>query len=214
MTSSVYDSYPVFGYATYPESYWNIPQGYLYSSQEIQPQQVCPPGTFSYTVVPGDTLFFIAQRFGTTVNAILAVNPQITNPNLIFPGQVICIPSAAPPPPPVCPSGTFAYTVVPGDTLFFIAQRFGTTVNAILAVNPQITNPNLIFPGQVICIPSAGPPPPPVCPAGTFAYTVVPGDTLFFIAQRFGTTVNAILAVNPQITNPSLIFPGQVICIP
>ena len=105
-------------------------------------------------MVPGDTLFFIAQRFGTTVNAILAVNPQITNPDLIFPGQVICIPSQQPPPPPpTCPPGSFRYTVQPGDTLFFIAQRFGTTVNAILAINPQITNPNLIFPGQVICIP-------------------------------------------------------------
>ncbi|NLG69252.1 MAG: LysM peptidoglycan-binding domain-containing protein [Firmicutes bacterium] len=52
----------------------------------------CPPGSQRYTVQPGDTLFFIAQRFGTTVDAILAINPQIANPNLIFPGQVICIP--------------------------------------------------------------------------------------------------------------------------
>jgi len=170
---------------------------------------LCPRGAQHYTVQPGDTLFLIAQRFGTTVDAILAINPQITNPSLIFPGQVICVPG---PPVPLCPPNSFAYTVRPGDTLFFIAQRFGTTVDAILAINPQITNPSAIFPGQVICVPTA--PPPGVCPPNTFAYTVQPGDTLFFIAQRFGTTVNAILAVNPQITNPSLIFPGQVICIP
>ncbi|WP_324717209.1 LysM peptidoglycan-binding domain-containing protein [Carboxydochorda subterranea] len=183
------------------------------SGQPIAFSSICPAGSTPYTVQPGDTLFFIAQRFGTTVNAILALNPQITNPSLIFPGQVLCVPSAAPPPPPItCPPGTTPYTVQPGDTLFFIAQRFGTTVSAILAANPQITNPSLIFPGQVLCVPSA--PPPGICPPGSTAYTVQPGDTLFFIAQRFGTTVTAILALNPQITNPDLIFPGQVICVP
>ena len=216
MTYNPYDYDPVYGYATYAEFPWPAVQDYSQTTEPVAPQHTCPVGTFAYTVVPGDTLFFIAQRFGTTVNAILAVNPQITNPDLIFPGQVICIPSQQPPPPPpTCPPGSFRYTVQPGDTLFFIAQRFGTTVNAILAINPQITNPNLIFPGQVICVPSQQPPPPPpTCPPGSFRYTVQPGDTLFFIAQRFGTTVNAILAINPQITNPNLIFPGQVICVP
>lgn len=56
------------------------------------------------------------------------------------------------PPPPPCPGG-FIYTVQPGDTLFLIAQRFGVSLDALLAANPQITNPNLIFPGQQICIP-------------------------------------------------------------
>jgi spore coat assembly protein SafA len=45
-----------------------------------------------YTVQAGDTLFFIARRFGVTVQQIRDVNPQITNPNLIYVGQVICIP--------------------------------------------------------------------------------------------------------------------------
>lgn len=56
-----------------------------------------------------------------------------------------------PPPSPFC-SG-FYYTVRPGDSLFLIAQRFGVPLPALIAANPQITNPNLIFPGQVICIP-------------------------------------------------------------
>jgi len=46
----------------------------------------------NYTVKPGDTLFFIARRHGTTVNRILELNPQITNPNLIRPGQIIRLP--------------------------------------------------------------------------------------------------------------------------
>jgi|GEM_PF-91996 len=199
----------------------NLQIGQVICIPSAPPPPTCPPGSFAYTVVSGDTLFFIAQRYGTTVNAILAINPQITNPDLIFPGQVICVPTTpAPPPPTTCPPGSFAYTVVSGDTLFFIAQRYGTTVNAILAINPQITNPDLIFPGQVICVPTTTTPPPPAppsppsCPSGSFRYTVKSGDTLYFIAKRFGTTVNAILAINPQITNPDLIFPGQIICVP
>lgn len=46
-----------------------------------------------YIVQKGDTLFKIAQRFGTTVDAILAVNPEIKDPNLIFVGQKILIPA-------------------------------------------------------------------------------------------------------------------------
>ena len=125
----------------------------------------CPPGFQGrYTVQPGDTMFLIAQRFGVSLDALIAANPHISNPSVLFPGDVLCVPGAPPPPPPpTCPPGSFAYTVQPGDTLFLIAQRFNTTVDAILAINPQITNPNLIFPGQVICVPTAPPPPAREC---------------------------------------------------
>ena len=49
------------------------------------------PGTINYTVQPGDTLWNIAQRFGTTVEAIVALN-NIANPDVIYPGQVLVIP--------------------------------------------------------------------------------------------------------------------------
>ncbi|HBV86264.1 LysM domain-containing protein [Desulfosporosinus sp.] len=59
----------------------------------------CPTGTCQglfYTVRAWDTLFLIARRFGVTVQQIRDVNPQINNPNLIFIGQVICIPTVSP----------------------------------------------------------------------------------------------------------------------
>lgn len=64
-----------------------------------------------------------------------------------------------PPPPQNC--AVQFYTVKAGDTLFNISNRFGVTVAQILAANPQIENPDLIFIGQVICIPPAVP--KPVC---------------------------------------------------
>ncbi|MBP7332579.1 MAG: LysM peptidoglycan-binding domain-containing protein, partial [Firmicutes bacterium] len=47
------------------------------------------------------------------------------------------------------------YTVQTGDTLFAIAQRYGVTVEAIVQAN-SITNPNVIFVGQVLTIPGTG----------------------------------------------------------
>jgi LysM repeat protein len=123
----------------------------------------------SYQVKKGDTLYSLAKQYKTTVSAITAAN-NITNPNLIYEGQILEIPDGtsnpaptpAPVPPPTNPpptSGT--YTVKPGDTLFHIALQFGTTVSAIAQAN-NITNPALIYVGQVLIIPGGtGSTPPP-----------------------------------------------------
>ena len=174
---------------------------------------VCPNGQ-SYTVKPGDTMFFIARHFNISLQSLITANPQITDPNTIFPGQMICVPVSGPGPLP-CPNGMM-YMVMAGDTMFEIARRNGISLSALIAANPQINNPNMIFPGQVICIPSVGPGPGPgplPCPNGMM-YTVMAGDTMFEIARRNGISLDTLIAANPQITDPNMIFPGQVICLP
>ena len=96
--------------------------------------------TVTYTVVSGDTLSDIAARFGTTYQAIAERN-DIDNPNLIYPGQILTISGE--------PQGDSEewYTVVSGDTLSAIADRYGVSVQHIVALN-GISNPNLIYPGQ------------------------------------------------------------------
>lgn len=122
---------------------------------------------FPYTVQPGDTLSALARRYNTTVQAIVNAN-NIANPNLIRVGQVLEIPgegSVVPPTPAPSPSPGGTYTVQPGDTLSRIAQRFGTTFQAIAQAN-NLANPNRIYVGQVLIIPGTGtvPPPPPPGP--------------------------------------------------
>ena len=158
-------------------------------------------GYLIYIVARGDTLRSLATRFGSTIESILASNPSITNRNVIYEGQRLTIysaPSTPPTTPP--PASGQTYYAVQGDTLRKIAAKFNTTVDAILKVNPQITNPNIIYVGQAITI-----------PAQASTHIVQRGDTLRIIANKYGTTVDAILALNPNIQNPNLIYVGQVI---
>ncbi|WP_236908932.1 LysM peptidoglycan-binding domain-containing protein [Clostridium sp. Cult3] len=111
-----------------------------------------------------------------------------------------------------CPTGSFAYTIKSGDTLFQLARINNTTVEAIMRINPGI-NPNNLQIGQIICIPrGTTPPPQPSCPNGFF-HTIRPGDTLFRLSQQFGVSVDAIIRANPGI-NPNNLQIGQRICIP
>jgi len=106
----------------------------------------------SYTIKAGDTLAGIAQRAGTTVAALAAAN-HISDPNVILVGQVLALKgpassSAAPVQAAPISSGS-SYTIKAGDTLAAIAQRSGTTVAALAAAN-HISDPNVIFVGQVL----------------------------------------------------------------
>ncbi len=112
-------------------------------------------------------------------------------------------PSNPTPNPTPNPGNVIVYTVRSGDTLWLLANRYGTTVDAIKQAN-GLTSDNLSI-GQVLRIPVSQ-------NAGYFLYTVRPGDTLWLLANRFGTTVNAIQNLN-GLTSDALRV-GQVLRIP
>jgi len=107
------------------------------------------PGTSIYTVQSGDTLSSIAQSHGVTLGALEQANSQISDWNLIYAGEQINIPAATIP----ITGGSGTYIVQPGDTMTKIAQSYNITLSALEQANPQIINPNLIFPGEQINIP-------------------------------------------------------------
>ncbi|MCL2031304.1 MAG: LysM peptidoglycan-binding domain-containing protein [Oscillospiraceae bacterium] len=108
----------------------------------------------------------------------------------------VTLPPPGPTPPP--PAGSFEYTVRAGDTLWLLAQRFGTTVDAIRSLN-GLTGDTLLV-GQVLRIPGA-----------VTTHTVQAGDTLWLLAQRYGTTVDEIKRLNNLTSD--MILVGQVLKI-
>jgi LysM repeat protein len=200
------------------------------------------PGTIIHTVRRGDIVSRIATLYGSSTEAIIAAN-ALNDSALIFVGQGLVVPVRIPDPATVTPTSTNVvivvtatqaaapiptpndtYIVQPGDTLNQIAARFNTTVGALVQLN-GIANPNRIFFGQVLRIPVAGgstivptapqpniiPTPTPLPPQQT--YTVIPGDTLFSLALRFGVNI-VDLAEENNITNYNRIFIGQILRLP
>lgn len=163
---------------------------------------VIPPdagaGVTEYVVRSGDTLWLIARRYNTTVDAIKSLN-GLTSDSLSI-GQVLRLPTRE-----SAEESYFEYIVRSGDTLWLLAQRYDTTVNAIKNLNGLSGNALSI--GQILKIPSAGTSPVPY-----FEYTVRSGDTLWLLAQRYGTTINAIKSLNKL--NSDILNIGQVLLIP
>jgi LysM repeat protein len=110
-------------------------------------EQQPPPFLGYHTVQPGDTLFAIGRAYGVDPWTIAYQN-HIVNVNYIVPGQVLAVPNAPAylppgptsqpqfPPQQVTPGGCpIAHYVLPGETVFGIAARYGVSPAAIATCN-------------------------------------------------------------------------------
>lgn len=121
--------------------------------------EAADPGV--YVVRRGDTLYSIARRYGTTVNALVQAN-GLRNPNRIYVGQRLVISGAAAASSPPLPG--FVHVVQRGENLFRIALRYGTTVQALARAN-NLSNTSLIYAGQRLVIPEGSASPAPTSSA-------------------------------------------------
>lgn len=195
--------------------------------QRVVPARVVPAQAppSNYAVQPGDTVSAIAARFGLRTVDVLTWN-GLSWRSVIYPGQTLSLhatapaaaPAVAPAPAPVAAT----HQVVAGDTVYAIAQRYGTTVDAVLTAN-GLTRASIIFPGQSLVVSGAVAPPaaaaapapaPAPAPATATAttHTVVAGDTVFGIAQKYGTTTQTLFALN-GLGPSSIIYPGQQLAV-
>ncbi|MBX7101471.1 MAG: LysM peptidoglycan-binding domain-containing protein [Myxococcaceae bacterium] len=136
------------------------------------------------TVQAGDSMWAIAQRAGVSLKDLIQANPQVENPSLIHPGEELQLPGS---------TDDFEQPAPPPVDL-------GSTPAPEAPAEPPPAAPD----------PAAAPEAAP--PANV--YTVRSGDTLSGIAARAGVSLAQVLRANPDIRNPSLIFPGQQITIP
>lgn len=144
-------------------------------------------GPFVYEVIEGDTLFDIAQRFGVDLFTLIAINNLDPNNPIIdigdqltIPGPDTELPTSTPLPDNLRPGTVISYFVQEGDTLAIIAERFNSTIDAIVEEN-ELANPNDIYIGQRLEIPvnlvtpvptsTSGPTTTPVAPSATSTTT-------------------------------------------
>lgn len=163
-----------------------------------------PFGTAStYTVKKGDSLYAIANKYNTTVDAIKTLN-NLTSNNLSI-GQVLKIPGITGTSPQ-----TINYTVKSGDSLYSIANRYNTTVDAIKSLNNLTSNTLEI--GQVLKIPGRETTPSEMEVSEVITYIVKSGDTLNSIANKYGISVDEIVNLN-NLTS-GILTVGQNILLP
>ncbi|MEJ2080928.1 MAG: LysM peptidoglycan-binding domain-containing protein [Acidobacteriota bacterium] len=178
---------------------------------------VSSDGNVRYRVEEGDTLGSIASEFRVSPAEVARLS-GLRSPDRIYSGQVLTVGRSS----VLGDSATefFSgsqdegddsrnYTVRAGDNLFKIAQRFGTTVNALIEAN-DIRDPDSIHAGVALTIPYDG---AAARPPGPKRYVVRRGDTLLTIAQRFGASLQRILQIN-GIRDPDQIQQGQELRIP
>jgi len=164
-----------------------------------------PPGPIVHIVQPGETLYSIARQYNTTVWAIMAAN-GLSN-TAIRAYRALFVPTAMQP-------GPMIHIVMPGETLYTIALRYDATVPLVMLANGLTTYDIYVY--QRLIIPpegwTGGDPWPwgPLRPGRL--YVVQRGDTLYSLAGRFGTTVDALKAANGL--SGSTIMAGDTLRIP
>lgn len=156
-----------------------------------------PAGSNYYTVKSGDSLWSIAKKFNTTVNELKSLNSKTTN-NLSI-GETLLIPSKD-----VSSTDETIYIVKSGDSLWSIANKFGTTVNNLKSLNNLTTN--LLFIGQKLLVKST------IKDDSTNKYIVKAGDNLYAISGLYGVSVSDLKEANNLSSN--ILQIGQVLTIP
>lgn len=187
---------------------------------------VAPARPQTYTVQPGDSLSWIAERHlgdaGRWPELYELNRDRLTSPQIVHPGTRLRLPAAAGAPagahrrPALSQQKTLSHRVAPGESLSLLAKRYlgsaGRWQEIYYLNSHKIANPHWIYPGQVLSIPVGG------RRAAGVRYVVRSGDTLWAISGKMSGDPNdwqSLYQANQgKIRNPHLIYPGQVFVVP
>ncbi len=178
----------------------------------------------TYEVQPGDSASAIAERLGVPTHLLLALNPQIESPNLLFAGQILTVPDGygLPEGSTLPAAAQLVHTVQEGDTLSLIADRYGVSTIDLLLLNPGLDPDLIAIDAQIVVLSEGGAPvvsgpAPPLAvdsdPA-VVSYRVQPGDTYSAIAARFGLSQAELFALNPTMPLTDVLFVGDSLLVP
>lgn len=157
-------------------------------------------GSVTYIVKEGDNLSGLALKFNTTPQEIMRLN-ELENTDRINKGQKLVVRVETPEPPKLLKE----HIVKRGETLGYLATKYGVSVSAIMSTN-NLSSAHLLKVGQPLLIPVAS-------DVTLQDYTVKEGDTISELAQRFGVDAEGIKKAN-DLTNANYINKGQKLNIP
>ena len=170
----------------------NLTSNTLYVGQSLKvPEYYKAEDTnISYVVKKGDSLWSIANQYGTTVAELKRYNNLISD--ILSIGQIIQIPSSTsivtPSEDDIINQGN-TYIVKSGDTLWSISRQFGVAVDDIKRLN-NLTN-DILSIGMSLLIPTGT-----NADGSIIVYTVKKGDSLWALSREYNTTVDDIKQLN------------------
>lgn len=163
----------------------------------------CVNGAY-YIIREGESFYSLALRYHLPLNLLLEANPE-ANPYDLKVGQEICIPNV----PEGCPFGTLV-TIEQGTRLSDILIGYNLSLFELRETNPEI-NPNVIVPGESLCIPQENYLP---CGSNSTEYVIKVGDSLATIAAANNLTPSQLLIANPNLRPSNFLIVGTRVCIP
>ena len=173
------------------------------------------PGSGNYTVKPGETLSEIAERYGTSVQRLMQLN-GLRSAQDLWAGSRIQVPGAGSARTSTGARTTTVnanYTVKQGETLSELAERYGTSVQRLMELN-NLGSAQDLWAGSRIQVPvtrtAAAPKPKPAVNKNATQHKVQSGETLSVIAQRYGVSMQNLIAIN-NISNPNQVDVGQTL---
>ncbi|MDK2895965.1 MAG: hypothetical protein PWP04_85 [Candidatus Atribacteria bacterium] len=182
------------------------------SSASLAQKEPPQTSTLIHRVEKGESLWVISRHYGVSMESIMSRN-HLNPDSILAIGMELVIPTSS------ASSGQsststkvegFYYQVQKGDSLWTIAQKFGTSVDALSRAN-QLTNPEKLSISQSLWIPSAQ---RPAGASGEYqTYQVRAGDTLWSISRSYGVALNQLMSIN-GLNEKSVLQVGQNIRIP
>jgi LysM repeat protein len=173
-----------------------------------------------HTVQQGQTLYAVARANAVTVEELLSANPGAADGLSI--GEELLIPQdavdrkAMKTAPALSNDGVLRHTVQRKETLFGVSRTYGVDVNALIAANPEATSG--LREGMVLVVPVSAAQGQtetavrPALPERRVDHVVQASETLYGLAKRYSTTVEAIQAANSGL--PEGLKVGSTVIVP
>ncbi|MDQ0886177.1 LysM repeat protein [Paenibacillus sp. V4I9] len=143
-----------------------------------------------HIVKKGDTLYELAKKYQTTLDEVIALNPQIAQPDHLDIGMKVKIPSKPKPVDPPASDYVYKHVVEQGDSLWKLGKAWDVPLQEMIKANPHLKNPNVLMTGEIVYVPKmhhehVGVKPLSMSKPSTEPFAPVPSDQPWTVAESY-----------------------------